>query len=52
MLSVAESCVAAISPRELNRVQSDMRHFHVAYGFGDILDLGETRFEIYSFSIL
>ncbi|RKT43664.1 hypothetical protein BDD21_1018 [Thiocapsa rosea] len=21
----------------LNRVQSDMRHFHVAFGFGDVL---------------
>ncbi|RKT46874.1 hypothetical protein BDD21_4415 [Thiocapsa rosea] len=30
----------------LNRVQSDMRHFYVAFGFGDVLDLGETRFKV------
>ncbi|CRI67940.1 hypothetical protein THIOKS190041 [Thiocapsa sp. KS1] len=30
----------------LNRVQSDMRRFHVAFGFGDIIDLGEARFKI------
>jgi hypothetical protein len=30
----------------LNRVQSDMRHIHIAFGFGDVLDLGETRFKI------
>jgi hypothetical protein len=29
---------------ELSRVQSDMRRFHCAFGFGDILDPGETRF--------
>jgi AhpD family alkylhydroperoxidase len=30
----------------LNRVQSDMRRFHCAFGFGDSLDLSETRFRI------
>jgi len=29
----------------LNRVQSDMRHLHSAFGFGDALDLGGTRFK-------
>jgi hypothetical protein len=38
--------------RSLNRVQSDMRHFHFAFGFRDVLDLGETRFRIYYFLIL
>jgi hypothetical protein len=33
----------------LNRVQSDMRRFHVAFGCVDILDLGETRFDSESF---
>ncbi len=37
------------SPGILNRVQSDMRHFHVAFSFGDVLDLGETRFKAYYF---
>ncbi|MFB1490140.1 MULTISPECIES: hypothetical protein [unclassified Thiocapsa] len=35
--------------RHLNRVQSDMRHFHVAFGFGGVRDLGETRFKILIF---
>jgi hypothetical protein len=33
----------------LNRLQSDMHHFHDAFGFGDVLDLGETRFKIQYF---
>ncbi len=37
---------------DLNRVQSDMRHFHFAFSFGDVLDLGETRFKILYFLIL
>ncbi len=31
---------------ELNRVRSEMRRFHFAFGFGDVLDPGETRFRI------
>ncbi len=31
------------SSGHLNRVQSDMRHFRFAFGFGDILDLGATH---------
>jgi hypothetical protein len=30
----------------INRVESEMRQFHVAFGFVYILDLGETRFKI------
>jgi hypothetical protein len=30
----------------LNRVRSDMRHFHFAFGLGDVLDLGDTLFKI------
>jgi hypothetical protein len=29
-----------------------MRHFHVAFGFGDVLDLGETRFKVSDFLYL
>ncbi|WP_296697233.1 hypothetical protein [Thiocapsa sp. UBA6158] len=30
----------------LSRVQREMRHFHSAFGFGDVLDFAETRFKI------
>ncbi|MFB1509842.1 MAG: hypothetical protein AADX96_10965, partial [Thiocapsa sp. C3-sup] len=30
----------------LNRVRSEMRRFYFAFGFGDVLDPGETRFRI------
>jgi hypothetical protein len=29
-----------------------MRHFHFAFGFGDILDLGKARFNLLKNSIL
>jgi hypothetical protein len=29
-----------------------MRHFHFAFGFGDVLDLGETRFKFHLFNTL
>jgi prophage maintenance system killer protein len=35
-----------IDHRHLNRVQSDMRNFRFAIGFGDVLDPGEARFTI------
>lgn len=37
---------AAFMSEVLSRVQREMRHFHSAFGFGDVLDFAETRFKI------
>jgi hypothetical protein len=42
--AAAERAETHVGPR-LNRIQSEMRHFHFVFSDGDFLDLGERRFK-------